>query len=475
MNRRFLGRQMALLLLPLTMTPVLGLGAELDTGRGFRPSHPVSAVHADEGLRQRPSDVNRRVSDSPSLQEFTSTESEDGAYEGSPVTTYAGYSSNRASVPRSGRYPRGVPAPVPCEEAGPFLTDCPCPAGSHLDAIQYPPGMWVSMDFMMAWRKGRTFPALVTTTANPVDVDTDGQLGQPGTQILFGGNRVGGILQPAGRFDIGSWFDQYPGFGIGARFTALGHDTVRFSANSTQNSVLAIPFFNRGLNPASEDTLLIADPLDGTTGSINAVSRSELYIGNVYGRFAHTRAAEYEIDLIAGYLTSRINEDLLLTSRSTGNTTFVFRDSFDTTNEFHGGDFGFWGRFRRGAWDINILSKLAIGSTRERAIISGTTTTNGTVTSTTTGLFAQPSNGGDRFRDIFTVVPELNLNWAYHLSPRCDVTMGYTFVYWSRAAQPGMILDRTVDASQTVRSPSFQFRDSSYALHGLTFGIQYNR
>lgn len=345
----------------------------------------------------------------------------------------------------------------------------PCDDGSFSCS-----GTWGSFEYLLWWRKERNIPALVTTTSNSVNQDTDGQLGQPGTVILLGPSSFEDHMQPGGRFDLGVWLDPCHSFGVGTRFTALGDDDLNYTVASGTTRVLTVPFFN--LDPAvnSEDTLVVASPLDGTTGSINVQGHNEVYFGDVYMRIAGARTNVYQIDVIGGYGWSRINEDLSLRTLTTsGGTNIEVRDRFKTSNEYHGGMIGLMGNFDRGAWSVSGVAKATLANVHQSVEIDGLTRIGG-VTQSLTGLFAQNSNIGTRNQDQFAVIPEVGVNWNYKMGNGWSATVGYTVVYWSQALRPGQQINRLVDPTQTSANPSFRFNDTTYIAQGLNFGLQWN-
>jgi hypothetical protein len=98
------------------------------------------------------------------------------------------------------------------------------------------------------------------------------------------------------------------------------------------------------------------------------------------------------------------------------------------------------------------------------------------------GVLAQNSNIGVYERNRFAVVPEVNLNLHYDLAPWARLNLGYTFIYLSRAVQPGLVLDRSVNPGVIPNNasfgipasnagPSFFFHDTGYWAQGLNFGI----
>jgi hypothetical protein len=162
-------------------------------------------------------------------------------------------------------------------------------------------------------------------------------------------------------------------------------------------------------------------------------------------------------------------------------------DAFKIYNRFYGGQFG--GRFdwHRDRFDLGVVGKLALGSSQALVFVNGTSSLvspGGTPATNPGGLLTQPSNSGRFFRSNFAVVPELEIDLGYRVSPHCRLAFGYNFLFWSRVARPGDQIDRVVSASQVARDPSFGtgggdlrpvflLRESSFWAQGLTFGVEF--
>ena len=95
-----------------------------------------------------------------------------------------------------------------CPTCGPACSDCWQPCCSP--AIAY----WVHVDYLMWWTKGMETPPLVTTGPS---ASQPGYIGYPGTQVLYGGDRILDRLQSGGRVQAGLWLDTCDRVGSGRR------------------------------------------------------------------------------------------------------------------------------------------------------------------------------------------------------------------------------------------------------------------
>ncbi|MFP6577140.1 MAG: BBP7 family outer membrane beta-barrel protein, partial [Pirellulaceae bacterium] len=87
------------------------------------------------------------------------------------------------------------------------------------------------------------------------------------------------------------------------------------------------------------------------------------------------------------------------------------------------------------------------------------------------GLLAQDSNSGIHENNEFTVVPELNLRYTQHLTECVDLSLGYTYIYWSRVAQPGDQVSLVIDDNPGGTQPLVNMVNDDYWIQSLDFGI----
>jgi hypothetical protein len=180
-----------------------------------------------------------------------------------------------------------------------------------------------------------------------------------------------------------------------------------------------------------------------------------------------------------------VREDLFPTSPGIApGTALVVQDAFRTRNEFHGGQVGASVQRRTGALWYQIDGLLALGDTRQTVLIDGstsTTTPNGVRSVAPGGLLAQSSNSGMHRRDRFSVVPQLGLKLGYAVNEQVQVTLGYSFLYWTGVARPGDHVDLGVNPNLIPPArplgparPAFAFRDGDLWAQGLTLGVEFS-
>ncbi|MFV1967702.1 MAG: BBP7 family outer membrane beta-barrel protein [Pirellulaceae bacterium] len=341
---------------------------------------------------------------------------------------------------------------------------------------------WARLEYALWWREGRDLPPLVTTSTDGTVQSQAGVLGLDSTSVLFGGRTVGENARPGGRVSIGTWLDPWMRHAVEGRFFILSEEAVAFEAQSTGTPILARPFLNvAGANPIQGSRLLAFDGVS-TNGSVQIRSESNVLGGDFLYRRRFSQLGSTRVDFLAGYQFARIDENLTISDFTEAvdippleqGTTMAIEDSFETRNEFHGGLIGLGTEFGGASWRLELLAKIAFGNMREVVKISGQTTVvtpdpNSATSVTPVGLLAQGNNVGRYARNTFAVSPELNVNFVYSLSECIELTMGYSYIYWSDAVQPG----NQIDDLLAVPPSTFVFDNTDFALHGLNAGLEF--
>lgn len=340
------------------------------------------------------------------------------------------------------------------------------------------------IEYLMWTGRGRAIPELVTSAFAPGP--GAGVLGNPNTTVLYGGNDIGTDWRSGARLTVGRVLDENGEWMAVGRFLGLGNGSDQFRATSAAGDpILARPFFNTLLN--QEDAFLVAYPGFSVNGSVDIVSRSTMMGAEAYLRHLILGEEDMTIDVLGGYQMSRVDDSLDIRNSSlilldprgifAPNTTIAMRDQFRTRNEFHGGVFGLAIDSFRGPWKLEALGKVGIGNQRETVIIAGNTLITpavGPAVNDPNGLLARQTNNGTFQRDVFTFVPELNLNLGYQIN-NWTFTVGYSFIYWNNVAFAGSQIDRSVNLSNPLvgaARPTFNFRDSDYWLQGVNIGAE---
>ncbi len=340
-----------------------------------------------------------------------------------------------------------------------------------------------SLEYMHWYNKGISLPPLVTSNIGAIPLQADaGVFGLPTTSVLFGNDQIDDNRQSAGRLMFGRWMDDSCNLALGAKLYAVEGGAVNFTTTSTGNPVIGRPFFNTDPTVNREDALLVAYP-GLTTGTVSVTAENDIIGAEIFGRSLLDVGNNYRLDLVGGYQFTRIDSDLAMSSlHSTGVATFAFNDLFNVENQFHAGSVGFYGETYRECWTFSALGKIAVGNMRQTVNIEGnnTVTAGGAVT-TNGGLYAQPTNIGAYERDLLVWAPEANLKMSCAVTKQLSVSVGYTFLYFTRVAFAGDQIDRNVNATQLSggavvgpAQPAFNFRDTDFWIQTIDLGLSWN-
>jgi hypothetical protein len=351
-----------------------------------------------------------------------------------------------------------------------------------------PPRFWASVEGLAWWQKGQFTQPLVTTSPPGTSQALAGVLGAD-TTVLVGDGILPYDGAFGGRFTVGHWLDDSEEHALLGRFWILGDTTYDNTQVSDGTNILAIPFVN--VDIAAEDARLVGFPngQQGTlSGNINVHTVSQFYGGDVLLRTPIYRDCVRRWDLVAGYMFSKQDESLEMSSLTfidpgTGiDTSVSMLDRFTTSNEFHGGVLGLSIKRQVACYTVDLLAKVAFGNMLQRNTIDGSTTTaSGTgVQVDNFGLFAQSTNIGVLENNQFCVVPEVNLNIGYYICPCLKLYGGYTFIYWSSVARPGDQMDRLINTTfqgplpvGDPRPEHSRILSHNTWVHGVNVGLEY--
>ena len=117
--------------------------------------------------------------------------------------------------------PRSYVPPVYVPPSGPLVI----PEVSPLETR-----FWLRSEYLAWWTKDAPLPTPLVTTGSPSDT-VPGALGQPNTQVLYGGQNVDMGVASGWRLDLGMWLDRDQRFGLQAgllypRTTGIGFRRV---------------------------------------------------------------------------------------------------------------------------------------------------------------------------------------------------------------------------------------------------------
>jgi hypothetical protein len=329
-------------------------------------------------------------------------------------------------------------------------------------------------EYLLWFTRQMSAPPLLTTAPFPAGSPPGslGFIGQPGTRVLYGNGPIGDPFHQGLRISGGLWLDCEQTCGIDASYFFLGSGDDHFHADSAAFPVLTRPFFQGNPPVPVESGQLVAfppgftfaggTPIPSATGSFDATTSTSLWGAEINARECLVCRGgsniSYRADLFAGFryldLSDRLimQENLVLGANNTFpvGTTVQVNDSFQTHDQFYGGQFGIRAEARSGSFFLNGKLSLAIGGTNELVTINGNqfVTQPGLATQTFTGgLLALSSNIGAHPNGSFSFVPELAINAGLNVMPRLRVFVGYNFMLWTSVLRASEQIDRVIDVN----------------------------
>jgi hypothetical protein len=420
--------------------------------------------------------------------------------------------------------PAPVPAPVWPVEATPPVAAAPAPAPmppqpespipppnlgdpwpdqdeyytSYVEPIgaASPARLRVDAEFLTWWLQDAPLAAPLITAGTPTSL---GILDRSGTSVLFGGSGLNYDAAPGFRLTAGTWLDPQQIIGVEASGFWVGQTSTEFAAGSNLNwgPVLARPVQNAitGLQTSQ----LISFP--GAIAGAAEVAATALLGGfDTNLRLGLIGGGSVQASLLVGYRYLDLTETLAINQyaqlqgnavsgfeglRLPGPALVALHDSFRTRNQFNGGQLGLRTAVALGRFDVEMLAKVALGSTYQSVDITGNTAVlaPGRLSAVAPGgLLALPSNSG-RFHDsAFAVVPEVGVTVGYQLTDNLRFLVGYNFLYWSNVVRPGDSINPLINPTQLPSSLRFSplfgpaqpvatFQTRDFWAQGLTLGL----
>ncbi len=348
--------------------------------------------------------------------------------------------------------------------------------------------LWGHFEYLLWWEKEDQLPALATTSTPGTARDNAGVLGFPTTSILFGDGAVedAGALS-GGRLTLGLWLGQNQTTGVFGRGFAIEDHGQEFQDVSTGSPILARPFFNAFT--LENDALLLGFP-NQISGDVQITTSTQTQGAQALLRRLWRVGGNYRMDYVAGYRYLEVENSLRVdnslrfidpAAASFGTNISQF-DQFEIDNVFHGGEIGLMGHSVDGRWVLDFLATVAFGSMQKTSTITGSTVTNPAVGGSVTevgGLLTQKSNLGVFQDDTFTIIPEATVTLGYFVTPRMDLSVGYSFLFVNHVARAGDIVDTSINLTQRTGpiqgevAPVVRQNDSEYWLQGINFGLNF--
>lgn len=383
--------------------------------------------------------------------------------------------------------PPGSPTGTNLPPSNAFFHGAPSNDG-YVDPVYR--GWQLHVDPFIMFYSGARFPALVTTG----DINTAavvGALGQPGTQLLYGGNSAAGSGVFGLRLALARNFGDEDRGSIDVSVFAVNSRSRSgtFGSDAAGNPVLTRPFFNPVAGQEDADIRAFPGAFAGTT---HDTFTTAMYGGEANIRWDFSRPTPENVcgfSLLAGPRYFQFNEsyrnfDTTVELPVGAGSTFQFADDFGTRNHFFGGQIGsaFKVRWDRVAFDLT--GKLIGGNNAQSININGATrvvdAAGNAAVDNSQGLYAMPSNIGQWNRDRFSFGGEVGVKVGFQLAPWFRFNVGYTFLGINNIVRPGDQIDRTVNIQPLftgggfgVARPAPTFRETMLNTHTFNLGFEW--
>lgn len=305
------------------------------------------------------------------------------------------------------------------------------------------------------------------------------------------------------RLTLGYRIDPATGLGLEASGFGLESKDAGIHVSGTGGSAgvgngLRVPLFNTtpyftggpiDFTPSENGLPIFLPGIIGGSAMVN--NRLSFWGFDVGATYDLLRGPNYVVTGLGGvrYLDLSESFDLLDTFYGTSGPfvgqSGVVGDHFGTRNRFVGPMLGVRGTMSWGPISLTATGRVSFGPVTQDLNVSGRfTATNFFVSSGNQGIFAQPSNSGQRSSTAFAVNPEFQVKLGYDLTPNIRLTVGYDFLYLSNVIRPGDQLDRNIPKGQvfmqggqntatSTTQPSNLFRTTDFYAQGLNAGITF--
>ena len=420
-----------------------------------------------------------------------------------------------AELPAAPNAESSVEVPGPAYAAAPEGEACPVPVPipqAPVAADGWAPGkdrFWVSAGYMMSFIKPERLATNLVTIGSLADQAAGGVAGalnQPGTIVIFGNNNINFGMFSGIRMEAGFFLDDSNRYSLDVAGEYAFQKSMQFAKTSDAlgNPVIGRPFFN--VVTGSEAVDQVSNAATGFAGGTSVDARSELFGGEMNGRYHFEPRGHLRADALFGFRYFHLKESLALQDAIqplfagaltfTGNpvippNTITDQDYFGTRNDHYGLQFGGDITWESDWFFVNWFGKVALGATNQHVDVNGTTTLitpNGNQVAQG-GVLALPTNIGSFSQTKFGFLPETGLTVGVHVTPHLQLTAGYSFLYWDQVVRPGLQIDRTVNTTLIPLSgnfgmpllnmtppsrPAFSFVEESFWMHNLNLAVDFH-
>jgi Putative beta barrel porin-7 (BBP7) len=389
-------------------------------------------------------------------------------------------------------------APPSTEPKSPFELTSDGPNAFTSDAPPGPRGYRFSLraEYLNWWFPSVGIPVPLVTTSKAPNIQSDfGQLGQPNTEILLGGDSFSYGNVPGGRITMGLAVGLIPPIEV----SGLSFNRNMTIFNQTSDGSANAPVLARPVNLLNQTNIigapvgsayLVAFPGLGG-GTIGVQSHLNLWAFDIDMFIPLADNGTIQLDFLFGFKHAEFNETLnigenyLIPGANFNNIPGGTPNGFITSvlDNFAAGNRN---RLNYSALSLITDARLSLGSTQEVMSVTGISTLTGAGASQSLpgGILALNSNGGLNTHNTFTALPELSVTLSCQLTNNVRIFAGYNLLYWPTVVRPADQLDMRIDPRQVPtdqtfipgfhgQGPQTTFNSTSFFANGFTVGVEF--
>jgi hypothetical protein len=333
--------------------------------------------------------------------------------------------------------------------------------------------LWASAEMLLNWQSCPHLPVLVTSSPSGTPFGKAGVLGNATTSVVFGGSHLDQGVFPGVNFTLGALLPSSDTLGVEVGGFVFGKVTTTSSnaSNAAGNPAIGVPFL--GAVSGQQAASLVAFP-GVFAGGVDVAYSSQMFGSEANFVLLANDDRDFRLTALAGFRYLDFQESLNITQSTTvlgggailfnGNTAVLapngvqINDSFNTRNQFCGGQIGVRAGRDFGMFSVDVTGKLALGDMLEIVKTEGTSSLvapGATPATVGGGLFAVSTNTGTQRKNFCVVIPEFELRIGVQVTSNLNLFIGGNFLYVSSVARPGDQIDTAVNVAKVPTSFAF--------------------
>jgi len=306
---------------------------------------------------------------------------------------------------------------------------------------------WFNEDFMMVFMPPQMLPPNLVTDAT-------------GAQIVGGPTSYG--ISFGLRIDGGFWLDSDQRHGVQGILTGIfrQYNVVNVLGDAGNN-------INTTVTPA-----MTPAPFALLGPGLQFSTWSEFNFAELNDLRRLWQNDNFRLYGILGVKYAQLEEDVSFLY-STVTPGSIFLDEFHTRNDFWGVQLGLWMAVTNGNWGADVALKCAFGVNYAAISVMGSNTSPAP---SNTQVLTNDANIGYFESSFFSVLPEVNANLWYQLTPRLQLRAGYNFLALTNIIRPGQQIVQNLDPAAVGgfhNQPQLPFATTTLLVHGLNLGASW--